>query len=45
MNDDQKLQDEAIDYFLVVFSATVFAMLVIAAVVMHHQVSMGVLQP
>lgn len=42
MNDDQKLESEAIDYFLVVFYATVFAMLVIGAVVAHHQVSRGV---
>lgn len=42
MNDDKQLQDEGIDYFLVVFYATVLAMLVIAAVVAHHQVSVGV---
>lgn len=41
MNDDQKLQDEEIDYFLIVFYSTVFAMLVIGAVVAHHWVSMG----
>lgn len=41
MNDDKQLQDEAVDYFLVVFYATVLAMLVIGAVVTHHQVSMG----
>lgn len=41
MNDDQKLQDDEIDWFLVVFYSTVLAMLVIAAVVAHHWVSMG----
>lgn len=42
MNDDQKLQDEGRDWFLIVFYTTVLAMLVIGAVVAHHWVSMGV---
>lgn len=41
MNEDKQLQDEGIDWFLIVFYTTVLAMLVIGAVVTHHQVSMG----
>lgn len=40
---DKQIQDESVDWFLVVFYATVLAMLVIAAVVAHHQVSVGVM--
>lgn len=41
-SEDQKLQDEGVDYFLIVFYSTVLAMLVIGAAVAHHWVSMGV---
>lgn len=42
MNDEQELQDQGVDYFLVIFYSTILAMLVIAAVVAHHHVSAGV---
>lgn len=42
MNEDKQLESEGVDWFLIVFYSTVLAMLIIGAVVTHHQVSVGV---